>query len=241
MAVLTYTQIQALTLDELQANVTTDAPIDTSANAELSRAINDAYAQIWEMSGGTLTTAAHATLWTPSPATSGTQTLAGAIASIGEIVHLWVGTTSGSTGASSGDTLLERRELSEIQWLRANASSTVLGTYAESKLYAVSKASTTTPANVNKLTIELWPASAGTRYYPAHYIPQFTDIDASTVTTPDVNDIQSRDIAYLAAISLAPRLGRAALVPGIASKLSESTRAMLDRKVSSMVDARQDR
>lgn len=241
MAVLTFSQIQTLVLDELVINVSTDVPITTGDSSEMSRAINDAYSMIFEEAGGTLTAATHATLWTPSPAVSGTATLAGALTSVGEIVQLWVGSTVGSTGASSGDTLLEPTDISEIQWLRSNASSTVLGVYAESKKYAVTRASTTTPANVNKLTVELWPASAGTRYYPAHYIPQFTEIDSATVTTPDVNDIQSRDIAYLAAINLAPRISAENLIPGLRAKLSESTRLMLERKQSALLHARQDK
>ena len=239
MAVFTFSDIDTELLELLVSNVSTDIPVPA---AERARAINEAYAVVFEASGGTLTPANHATLWTPSPAVTGTQTLAGALTSIGEIVHLWVGTTVGSTGASSGDTELERVELSQIQWLRTNSSSTVgLGTYAESKLYAVSKAATTTPGNVNKFTVEVWPASAGTRYYPAHYIPQFTAIDSATVTTPDLNDLQSRDIAPLAAWFLAPRIDRNDLVPMYAMKLSESTRKALERKMSSMVDARQDK
>jgi hypothetical protein len=236
MAVLTFSDISTLALDELQANVSTDAPISA---AEMARAINHAYSIIWKESGGTLTVATHATLWTPSPAVSGTQTMAGALTSIEEIIHLWVGTTVGSTGASTGDTELKRVELSKIQWRRSN--STGIGTYAESKEYAVSKASTTTAANVNKLTLEVWPASAGTRYYPGHYIPQFTEIDAVTVTTPDVNEIQSRDIGYMVALSFADRLGRAEFAPRIAAMISESTREMQAFKESTQYHGRQDK
>src|SRR5438105_665083 len=154
MAVLTYAGIQNLALDELQANVTTDAPIDTTAGGELERAIQDAQSMIWESSGGTLTPATHATLWTPSPAVLGTQTLSGALVSIEEIVHFWVGTTVGSTGWSSGDGELELVELSQIHWLRTNsASGSGLGTYAESKFYAAYKLATATPGNVNKWTV----------------------------------------------------------------------------------------
>lgn len=241
MGTLTYTNIQDLVLDELQANVTTDAPIVITAGGELERAINDALAQVWEASGGTLTAATHATLWNETVA-AGTQTLTGKLASIEEILHLWFSGTSGSTGYTAGDFELQVAELSLIHWLRSNGGSGVgVGLYSKPQYYAVTKAATVTPANVNKFTIEYWPPSTGVGFFPAHYIPQFSAIDAATVTTPDLNDIQSRDVAYLCAFNLAERFGRAEFKPGIMAKLSEATRLMLDRKLSSMVDAKQDR
>lgn len=239
MSVRTFSEIETRVLERLVSNTATDAPFPS---AETARAINDAYRILWEQSGGGLTRAAHATLWTPSPAVLGTQTLTGALASIGEIAHLWVGTTSGSTGVgSSTETELDRVDLSLIEAMRTQSSSTVgLGTYAEPKLYAVVRTATTTPASVNKLTVEVWPPCGGTRYFPAHYIPQFTDIDSATVTTPDLNDIQSNDLAPLASILLAQRIGRGDLVPGFVLELSESTQQALNRKMSSMVDARAD-
>lgn len=238
MAVLVFSEISQLVKDDLQIDVTTDPPF---ATAELARGINDAWAQVFELSGGRTKTANHAALWTTSPAVAGTQTMAGAITTIGEVLHVWVGTTVGSTGESSGDTELTKVDLSEIRWHRSNASSTVLGVYAESKLYAVSRLDTTTVADVNKVQLDVWPASAGTRYYPAHYIPQFSEIDSVTVTTPSCNDLESRDIAHLAAMAMAPRIDRADLVEAIALKVSEGTRLALDRKMSAMIDSRADR
>ena len=61
MAVLTYAELNSHVLDELEANVSVDAPI---AAAEMARALNNAYQLVWENEGGGLTKVASATAWT---------------------------------------------------------------------------------------------------------------------------------------------------------------------------------
>ena len=237
----TFSSLQTAVLEELVVNVSTDAPLSTGDNTELQRALNQAYRIVRESSGGTLLKAAHATLWSTAAA-SGVITLDGTLTSVAELKFLWVSDTSGSTGTSTGTNFqLNLVDLAELQWNRDNASATVLGTYARPKMYATVRASTTTAADVNKLTAEVWPAATATyKYFPGHYIPEITDI-STTVTVADLNDVEGADVGFLASIILAPRLDAHHLVPGITAKLSEATRAAWERRQSAKVDARQDK
>jgi len=146
--------------------------------------------------------------------------------------------TARSFSPSSSTNELERAELSEIEWLRSNGSG--LGGYAAPKIYAVSRQETATPAGVNKVVLDVYPGVAAL-YFPVHYIPQFTPIDSATVTTPDVNDLLSRDIALMAAARMAPLVGRAELVPSIVTDVSERTRHALERKEKALQSGDQDR
>lgn len=233
MAVLTYSQISDLVLDRVQANTATDAPISAT---EMARFINDAFAMVWEISGGSLKSVASATAWTPAQTVDTTGKLTGILTDIDEIMHCWATATSGSTGGGSSDYELDRVELHRIEFLRRNQG---LGTYAVPKLYAVTRLTTVTPADVNKVRLDFYPGVSGL-YFPIAYVPQFTPIDSVTVTTPDVNDLESRDIALIAAMRFAPLLGRAELVPAIAMDVSEATQKALERKWSALMQGKQD-
>jgi len=244
LAVIAYAEIKRRILDALVINSAANVPISFGASTEGDDAINAAYALVFEDAGGTLKADTHANIWATAAA-SGVITLTSTLTSIGEIIHLWVNDTLGATGPDTG-TFFELQKapggVDEIQWCRANLSSTQGGVYSRPMMYAISKPSTTSPTSVNKLTAEIWPAATATyKYFPAHYIPQFTVLDSVTVTTPDVNDIQSYDIPYLAAIDLAPRIDAQHLIPGLRAKLSDTTRAALARRESSLDAARQDR
>jgi hypothetical protein len=302
MAVLTYSQIEALMLDDLGANVTTDAPVTSGATAEAGRWINDAYASVWEIAGARLKRVGSAAAWANTQAPDGTLT--GALGDVGEILHLFASTTAPSslttvTAASTtltsaalfgsitagmsitgtgipNDTFvvsvespssltmsrtatdstsnsrtftvtyaaieLDKVELSQIHWLRTHSSATVgVGTYATPKVYATyySASAITTGPGTNVIIAEVWPGTAG-YYFPMHYAPQFLPMDA-TITSPDVNDLESRDIAHIAALALCQNLGRAEFAPGIAAKISDKTQQALARKLSAMMDAKQDK
>ena len=98
----------------------------------------------------------------------------------------------------------------------------------------------TATSSTNLLRAEFWPDATGALYFPAHYIPQFTEMTAGS-DVPDVNDTEAYDIAHLAALWNAVAIGRDDLAETIAMKISEGTQAMFDRKVAAMIDARQNR
>lgn len=231
MAVLTYTEISNLALDALQANVATDAPFTA---AELLRYINDAYNMLWEESGGGIKVAKGSTLWVTQPDSSGALT--GKTTDINEITHLWA-LTADNFGGAAGDVELEKVDSSELFWRRAHSG---VGTYTVPKIYAVSRLATATDADVNKVQVDIYPAAAG-RYYPAEYVPQFTPLDNATITVPDLNDTESRDVAFVAALWMAPAVGRAELVPGISARVSERTAKIIARRTSAQVAGKQDR
>jgi hypothetical protein len=298
VAVLTYSEIEALALDDLVANVSTDAPITAGVANEAGRFINDAYAQIWELSGGRIRKAPSGNAW--SGAQLNTGTLYGDLTDLGEILHVFATTqapiavtlctttnnsadishasagflaaivngwhisgtgipsntyvdyktstgaitmTRQATATGSGNVTitfsptestreLEPASLARILQLR---SSSGLGTYAAPALYAVRFAASPGSTDVMKAVLEYYPGTVG-YYFPVHYKPQFVPMD-STITTPDVNDIESRDIAHLAAFNLVNHAGRPDLAEGIAAKLSEGTRLGLERKERAMTAA----
>lgn len=235
MAVLVYSEIKSKALDRGGINVTNDAPVPTEA--EFARWLNDAYATVWNLSGGRFKTIASATAWTSAQLATGQVQGAAAATDIEDIRHVWASTTSGSLGVSSGDVEVDRVELAEVLALRA--SSAGYPTYLVPKKYAVTRKATITPASVNLLQLDYWPGLTGF-YLPIMYVPQFTPMDSATVTTPDVNDLESYDIALLTAAKLAQIFNRNDLVPGIFADLSTNTQAALERKLNAMLDAKQD-
>lgn len=238
MSVLTYSQIVALIFDRIQGGdpAGTDPPFTTT---ETARHVNDAYADIWEISGGAIKRVASATAWATSP-TSGTSGInTSLLTDIGEIKEVFSSTTLASTGdVAAGDKRLDPVDASEILWYRENQ--THIGSYNHPVMYSVTRNYTTTVADVNKLQLDVWPGVSGI-YLPVHYVPQFAEIDSATVTTPAVNDIESRDIALLAASRMAPLIGRNELVPGILADLSQRTAEALERKISALMYGRADK
>lgn len=232
MAVLDFAALQNLFLDRLQANVATDPPFSA---AEIARALNDAYADVWEISGGGTKTVASATAWVSAQTATGVVT--GLLTDINAVLHVWASTTSGSVGVSAGDNELDKCELSMVQWLR---KSSLTGTYDRPKVYAVSRIATAVPGAVGLHRLDYWPSVTG-YYFPTEYKPQFTPIDSVTVTTPDVNDLESRDIGLIAAAQRAPLIGRAELVPSILADVSNRTSEALRRKMKALLSADQDR
>lgn len=232
MAVLSFAALQNLLLDRIQANVSTDAPLSA---AEIARFLNEAYADIWEISGGGVKTVASATAWTSASSMTGVVT--GLLTDIHEITRIWSSTTAASVGVSSGDNELDRTELSMVQWLR---KSFMTGSYDRPKVYAATRLATAVPGSVGNHRLDYWPSVTG-YYFPTEYVPQFTEIDSVTVTTPDVNDLESRDIGLLAAARAAPLIGRAELVPSILADVSSRTAAALERKMKSLLSGNQDR
>jgi len=297
MAVLVYSEIETLFLEDLQSNVAADPPITAGVANQAGRFINDAYRTIWELSGGRLRKAPSGNAWTSAQLATGTAQ--GVLTDINEprqvfattqapVAVVSVTTTINSAAISSaagftsvivggwhvsgtgipsntyvaaktGDsnitltsnatangtvTLtfsptesgneLDRRDLSYIHWLRSNS----VGAYTVPKIYALVMVASPGTTDVNKAILEYWPGSTG-YYFPLHYVPQMVPMDV-TITTPDVNDLESADIAHLAALNFAALNGRAELAETCALKLSENTRLALDRKLASMVAGKQD-
>lgn len=237
MATLIYAEIEDLVLDALQANVTVDKPVATGAGSELLRQINDAYSQVWELSGGGILTATSAVAWSVAQTADTKGRATGLLTNIDEILHVWSSTTAGSVGDIAGDVEIKPTDLAEIHHLRQASGQP---TYTSPKLYCFTRLRTAVDADVNKGRLDFWPGISGI-YLPIEYTPMFTLLNATTITTPDVNDIESRDIAYLAAISIAPLVGRAELAPSIALKVSEKTRLGLERKESAKSYSKADR
>lgn len=232
MATPSYSELKNLAFDRAQVNVTTDAPI---SDTEFARFINEALRDVYNISGGREKTVASATAWTSAEAATGQ--VAGILTDVEDILHVWASTTSGSVGVSSGDTELDKAELSEILALRANSSG--YPTYLRPKKYAVTRKATTTVADVNKLQLDYWPSVTGF-YLPIMYVPQFSEIDSATVTTPDLNDIEARDGGLICAARIAQAVGRSELVPGIFADISTRTQTLMDRKLRAMLDGKQD-
>lgn len=229
MSILTLADIRNLALDRVNANVATDAPVSTT---ELDRQINDAYSELWEVGGASVKQSTHATLWTPSPAVAGTITLVGQVANFKEMLRVFLSSTVGSTGFTTGDIELERMEVSELMFRR---NTTAL--YGDTVAYAIEKWEPSAAADVGKINLHLWPPALGTQYYPAHYVRNYTTISGAT-DVPDVTEGESRDIALMAAMKLAPLLGRSELVPGLIADISQKTRSALDSKFRALLEPR---
>jgi len=231
VAVLTFSQLETLMKERAQVGASTDNPLSATQVASF---LNDAYADVWDISGGSLKRVASATAWTSAESATGVVT--GVLTDVSDVIAVFASTTSGSTGYSTDDNELDRVELERIHYLR---SSSRRGSYARPQVYAVSRKSTSTAADVGKLQLDYYPGVTGF-YFPIHYKPQFAAIDSSTVTTPDVNDLESRDIALIAAARLCPLLGKHHLVPSILADVSSRTGEKLRRKLQAMMNADQD-
>lgn len=297
MATLAASVIDSLILDALVANPTTDAPF---ATAEKLRAINEAYAQVWEIGGPSVKNVSSATAWTSDSTAAGI--IHSAIQDINELLHVYATTTApqaivcatnsnttvtsavlfgsvvvgmgvtgtgiptgayvvakassssltisiaatttaaptltfASLGNATADNELDKVELSELEWFR---KSSLTGTYTRPQMYAVSRiSSANVSGEVQLLQLNYWPSVTGF-YFPIKYLPQFTPLTALSTEVPDVNDLESYDIAWLAAADLAPRIGRSDLVPGLLMKVSSGTAKALERKMAAMMSGDQD-
>ena len=233
MPVLLYTEISDLALDRAQVNVSTDPAFSA---AVIARHINDAYADVWEISGGGILSATHTTIWEAYD-TNAFSTKASITNRIGEIVRVYEATSNSVTGHSDTTLpLLQRVEQERILYLHHGAAPS----YSETKLYSVTRIDEVDETRIPRLRLDVYPIIAS-RFFPIDYIPQRTDIDSATNTQPSCTDLESRDIALLTAARLAPLAGRHDLVPSILMDVSERTRAALDRKIRSLMDASQDR
>ena len=234
MAVLLFTEISDLALDRVQVNVATD-PAFTAA--VIARAINDAYADVFEISGGGIISATHTTIWEVYDTTA-YSTKASITNRIREVVRAYeteVNTVTG--GASAAYRILERVEQERVLYLQRMGR--VLN-YATTKCYSITRINETDETRIPRLRLDVYPAGL-TAFYPIDYIPQFTEIDAATNTQPSCTDLESRDIALLTAARLAPLAGRHDLVPSIMADVSERTARALEARFASLADARQDR
>ena len=161
MANITGTELEGILLDDLQSNVSTDPPVSTFASAgsiaaaQSYKFLFDAALRLYEMSGGTVKAAASSTLWTPDPSSGTTGKATGILTTISKIINLWATTTAGSTGGGSGDVLLKKVELQELEGMRMHAAG--LGSYLVPQAFAVSQIQTATAANVGLLQLDYWP------------------------------------------------------------------------------------
>ena len=233
MATLTAAEINTRALNRAQVNVPTDAPVTT---AEMLTFINDAYADVYEISGGRTLKVASATAWTSAQLATGV--VAGILTDVAEIKTLWASTTSGSTGASSGDYPLRHVEFERIQALRGSSTG-AYGTYSRPLEYAVLRQSTTTAADVNKLELHYWPPVTGF-YLPMLYLVQFVPLTALDTTVPNVNDLESQAIALRVAARIAQLTDRHDLVPGIMEEAALKLKLAPERKLPALMDARAD-
>jgi hypothetical protein len=234
MAVLLYSEIRDRALDRIQANVATD-PAFTSA--EEARHINEAYADIYEISGGGIVSASHTTIWEVYVNLVTFSTKASISSRIGTVVHLYAATAAVDTAETALYPMLERVEQSRIKYLNRNSDLI----YSTPQCYSITRIDETDETRIPRLRLDIFPNYVAGFFYPIDYIPQFTEIDSATNTQPSVSDIESRDIALLAAARMAPLIGASELVPSIVMDLSERTRAALDRKLKALMDASQDR
>ncbi len=234
MAVLTVAQSDDLIKDRAGFNVSVDSPVSA---AELLRFQNEAYADMWEIEGGSRKVVAHATAWSVSPTADTSGVLVGILADINEILRVWQSSTSGSVGDTAGDVeLIGPVDLARIRWERSKG--TALGIYTGTKIWAATRMATTTAADVNKMRLDVYPGVSGA-YYPIEYIPQFTPVTTGT-DVYDLTDLGSRDLVLLAALKIVPLLGRSELYAGIANDISERTRLALERKYGSLSSGDQD-
>ena len=299
MAVPTYSEIEVIALDDLVANVATDSPIATGVTNEAGRFINDAYATIWELTGGRIRKIASEAAWTG--AQRGRGFLHGIPTDIAEILQVFatasgpasvatcvtangspnVSVTAGApfaavvpgmivsgTGIDTFTYVVDVAATFDSLVLSRNATATtnpvtltfsytegpykldpaplemVLSrkrgslSYASPMLYHAIRNASPGSTDVGKWAMHYFPGVAGF-YFPIWYAPQFVPM-SSTITTPDVNDLEGRDIGHLAALYLVNHAGRSDLAEGIAMKLSQNTKLALDRKFGAAADARAD-
>jgi hypothetical protein len=175
----------------------------------------------------------HTDAWDEASTSATTGKLTGKVVDVGDIIMVF--RTATDVVPDADDPVLDPVDPARIYYLR---QSTGLGGYGSSKLYAAVRDATTTAADVNRVLLELYPAVAS-EFIGMHYIPQFTVL--ADGETPNVNDLESRDIAYIAAMRLAPLMGRASMLPSIALMISRRTQLGLERKIEALLHARQDK
>lgn len=234
MSVLTYTNIIELAQREAQCFVTTDPPF---SSADLLVHANSAYQIVYEESGGGLIKANG--MWDLG-ASAGTFCVAGS-ASTAEIAKPVNVLFSASSSETSADVPLRRVDLQEIFALKA--ASAGLGTYDNPKAYAIVRESPAPSGDTstNVYGIYVWPPTVGATHYYVHlhYRRQFDPFDGGVSDVPDVNDVESYDIAYTMGAILAPLAGRAELVPAIVNKISREMQAKIKRRLDAQIVAEQ--
>lgn len=150
--------------------------------------------------------------------------------------------TFSDTGEVSGTKQMQPVEFEEVQFWK---KSDITGTYDKPKIYAATRLEagsplTATASDVGKHRLDYYPAVTGF-YFPISYLPQFTPMDGGASDVPSVNDLESYDIAWMAALDLCPREGRAELAPALALKVSAGTAKAFERKLKALLSADQDR
>lgn len=233
MAVLLYSEIQDIALDRAQANVTVDGPF---AAAEIARHINEAWADIYEISGGGVISADHTTIWEAFD-TLAFSTKASISSRIREVVRLYPTANAAHTGGASANYKpIEKLTQERVLYLQRRGSLAALYGSA-AKCFSITRIDETDETRIPRLRLDVFPL--GSTSFATDYIPQFFAIDAVTNTQPSCTDLESRDIPLLAAMRMAPLNGRAELVPSIASDVSDRTKAALEAKFRALLDARQ--
>lgn len=234
MSQIIYSDGVDLTLDRVQGNVATDPPFSA---AVVLRHINEAYADIYEVSGGGYLTSSHTTLWS-SNSDQAIITGTASTSAIAKVITVWASANTTSVGEIVGDTPMDRVDPGTIHALRA--ASTGLGTYARPKCYAmVRKAMTAADTTTSRYDLLVYPLVASF-FFPVFYRKEFIPMDGGASDVPDLNDIETRDMYLLAAARLAPLNGRAELVPSIVGDISMRTKELLDRRAKARQDADQD-
>ena len=97
MATFTYANLKNLAFDRAQVNVTTDAPV---SDTEFARFVNEAYADVWELSGGRIKTVDSAVAWNVSQNAVGTVT--GLLTDMSDPLHLWATSTAPTSACPAG-------------------------------------------------------------------------------------------------------------------------------------------
>jgi hypothetical protein len=232
---LTVTEIDSLALGMIQAKVTTNAPFDTARKLE---AYNNAYQEIWSLSGGRKKNVTSVTAWAAAQTTtSGIMT--GILDNVEDVLHAWYTTASASTGGTEAtDFEIVKADRGEILWNRARNAT--LGTYGTIQMFSFVRGQTATNADKNKGQLDFWPAIA-TLYIPIEYVQQFVPFTAINTDFPELTDIESRDLAYLAALELAPLASRGEFMETVAARISNVNQILVARRFGADLDARQDR
>lgn len=239
MATLTETEQTEVVFQRLQIATSSPSTSDAFTAAQMRIALNESYADLWEIEGGGFTRSTGGTLWSVQPSSGTLGVFTGLLATIREIKNLFASTSSGSTGApASGDTEIEPADIARIQFQRLNE--TRFGSYNRPVLYALTRNATITPADINKFQLDVWPGVTGI-YLPAWYVKQFSPLTGGADTTMDLTDVGTRDAALLTAARLAPLVGRAEYVPGIVSDFSLRNGEVLALKLRAMISADADK
>lgn len=237
MSIQTVADIRTHVLIRLQSNTATDPPVDMSTATEAGMVImNSTYRLLKDLSGTSTTKSTHATLWTPSPATVGTILLTGAIATVKELLRVFISSTVGSTGLETDPAVtyeLDKMELSELQYRRRTSDF-----YGQTVAYAEERPEPAAVADVQKINLHLWPqVQTASRYFPAHYVKTQTDlVNASDV--PDLTEAEQDDLVFITAARIAPLIDRTDLVEGLLADVSQTTQTALGAKLRKLNEPR---